>query len=68
MGMFVLGLAAGAVGCYTLVQRSKIKRFADRAFEAEDATLPLTPDVAGVSVTSHRSNHRRRAVEEVSRK
>src|SRR4029077_20896959 len=63
-GMFAIGLVAGAVGSYAVTQRSEIKRLASRALMASDETPLELREVAvarPVSVTSHRSNHRRKA-------
>jgi hypothetical protein len=67
--MFAIGLAAGAIGSYAVTQRSQIKLLARRA-------LNVRPEVLGefggvevakpVSITSNRSNHRRKAAVEVT--
>jgi hypothetical protein len=69
VGTFAIGLFVGAVGTYVVTQRSQIKRLGRRAlaFRSDllgelgtiDATKP-------VSVTTHRSNHRRKAAAEVT--
>jgi hypothetical protein len=68
IGMFAFGLVAGAIGSYAVTQRSQIKHFARRALTARRDVLR---EFGGVevakpaSVTSHRSNHRRKAAVEV---
>ena len=67
--MFAIGLVAGAIGSYAVTQRSQIERLARRARIARREVLG---ELAGVdaakpiSVTSHRSNHRRKAAVEVT--
>ena len=70
LGMFATGLVAGAIGSYAVTQRSQIKRFVRRALIARRRVID---EFGGVKVakpvsvtTSHRSNHRRKAVAEVS--
>jgi hypothetical protein len=68
-GMFAIGLVAGAIGSYAVMQRSQIKLLARRALIARRQVLDElgAVDVAKpVSVTSHRSNHRRKAAVEVT--
>jgi len=67
--MFAIGLAAGAIGSYAVTQRSQIKSLARRALATGRAGLSEFGGVEvakPVSVTSHRSNHRRRAAVEVT--
>jgi len=69
LGVFTAGLVAGAIGSYAISRRSGIRRLAKRAVLA-GGELPrefrrvevATP----VSVKSHISNHRRKAVAEVT--
>ena len=68
VGMFAIGLVAGAIGSYAVTQRAQIRRLATLAFMAKARTLDESERVAvtkPVSVTSHRSNHRRKAGAEV---
>jgi len=67
--MFAIGLIAGAIGSYAVTQRSQIKRLASRALKARREVLGEFDGVEAadpVSVTSHRSNHRRKATVEVT--
>jgi len=69
LGMFAIGLAAGAIGSYAVTQRSQIKLLATRALNARRQFLDELGEVEvakPVSVASHRSNHRRKAVVEVT--
>lgn len=68
VGAFVIGLAAGAITCYAVVQRSQIERLARRAIDVGDEPDPFggIESSKSVSVTSHRSNHRPKAVVEVT--
>ena len=69
LGMFAIGLVAGAIGSYAVTQRSQIKRLASRALMARREVLGEFGEVeAGnpVSVTSRSSNHRRKATVEVT--
>jgi len=62
--MFAIGLVAGAIGSYAVTQRSEIRRLARRALMTSDDTSLELSEVAAakpVSITSHRSNHRRKA-------
>jgi hypothetical protein len=69
IGMFAIGLVAGAIGSYAVTQRSQIKRLGTQAFK-------VRRDVRGefggvevakpISVTSRHSNHRRKAAVEVT--
>ena len=67
--MFAIGLAAGVAGTYAVTRRSQITRLARRALAARDGVLG---EFGGVEVTkpaaipSQRSNHRRKAVVEVT--
>lgn len=69
LSMFAIGLVAGAIGSYAVTQRSQIKRFAIRTLSVRDDVLD---EFGGVerrepaSVTSRRSNHRRKAAVEVT--
>ena len=69
VGMFAIGLVAGAIGSYAVAQRSQIKGIAGRALATRSAGLGEIDGVEvgkPISVTSHRSNHRRRAAVEVT--
>lgn len=69
LGMFAIGVVAGAIGSYAVTQRSQINRLARRALVARRQVLDEFGGVEvakPVSVTSHRSNHRPKAVVEVS--
>jgi hypothetical protein len=69
LGMFAIGVVAGAIGSYAVTQRSQLRLLARRALVARRQVLD---ELSGaevdkpVSFTSHRSNHRRKAVAEVS--
>lgn len=66
-GMLALGLVAGvAIGGYAMSQRSQIKRLAGYAHRVGDE-LAAAGEVEdeSVAVTTHRSNHRRKATSEV---
>ena len=67
-GMFAIGLVAGAVGSYAVTQRSQIKRLATLAFMARNEGFDEVREdevAQPVSVTSHRSNHRRKSAVKV---
>jgi hypothetical protein len=69
VGMFAIGLVAGALGSYAVAQRSQIESIARRALATGRARLGEFGGVEvanPVSVTSHRSNHRRKAAVEVT--
>jgi len=69
LGMFAIGVVAGAIGSFAVTQRSQIRLLARRALIARRQVLDEFGGVEvanPVSVTSHRSNHRRKAVAEVS--
>jgi hypothetical protein len=69
LGMFAIGLVAGAIGSYAVTQRSQIKRLASRALMARHEVLGEFGEVEApnpVSTTAHRSNHRREAAVEVT--
>ena len=66
-GMLALGLVAGvAIGGYAVSQRSQMKRLAGYAHRMGDE-LAAAGEVEdeSVAVTTHRSNHRRKATPEV---
>ena len=67
LGMLALGLVAGAaIGGYAVSQRSHMKRLSDYAHRMGDELTPEDIDDDGpVAVTTHRSNHRRKATSEV---
>jgi hypothetical protein len=66
-GMLALGLVVGvAIGGYAVSQRTQMKRlagYADRMGDELDAAGEV--DDTPASVTTHRSNHRRKATSEV---
>ena len=69
LGMFAIGVVAGAIGSYAVTQRSQITVLARRALVARRQFLDEFGGVEvakPVSVTSHRSNHRRKAAVEVT--
>ena len=67
--VFALGLVAGAGGSYAVLQRSQIKRFAERAFSANGKQLER-PDsseaTAPVATSFDRKNHRPKAAMEAT--
>jgi hypothetical protein len=69
LGIFAMGLVAGVIGSYAVTQRSQIERFVRSALSARRQVMG---EFGGaelarpVSVTTHRSNHRRKAAVEVS--
>jgi hypothetical protein len=67
VGMLALGLVAGAaIGGYAVSQRWHMKRLSDYAHRAGDElSSPDSDDDRPVTVTTHRSNHRRKATSEV---
>ena len=67
LGMLALGLVAGAaIGGYAVSQRSHMKRLSDYAHRMGDELSGLDTDEDNpVAVTTHRSNHRRKATSEV---
>ena len=66
-GMLALGLVAGvAIGGYAMSQRSQMKRLAGYAHRMGDELGGAgEPENEPVAVTTHRSNHRRKATSEV---
>ena len=67
--MLVIGIVAGTIASLAVTRRSQIKRFArwffngtPKAFDESGGVEAANP----VSVTSHRSNHRRKAESEVT--
>lgn len=69
MGMFALGLIAGTIGSLAVTQRPQIKRLASRALTWRNDLLDELGRMEAakpVPVTSHRSNHRRKAAVEVT--
>jgi len=69
IGVFAIGLVAGAVATYAVTQQTQIKLFARRALTARRELLGQfgEAEVANAgSATSPVSNHRRKAVVEVS--
>jgi hypothetical protein len=67
LGMLALGLVAGAaLGGYAVSQRSHMKRLSDNAHRMGNEFAPDEGDEADEPVvTTHRSNHRRKATTEV---
>jgi len=69
LGMLALGLVAGAaLGGYAVSQRSHMKRLSDYAHRMRDQLAnseTFDEDEAAPVVTTHRSNHRRKATSEV---
>jgi hypothetical protein len=71
VGMFAIGMLAGALGVYAVTQRSRFARLAELAGRATVSRHDTPDELDGVeledpvSVTSHRSNHRRKAGAEV---
>jgi hypothetical protein len=67
LGMLALGLVAGAaIGGYAVSQRSHMKRLSDYAHRMGDELSGADTDEDNpVAVTTHRSNHRRKATSEV---
>jgi hypothetical protein len=67
LGMLALGLVAGAaIGGYAVSQRSHMKRLSDYAHRmGDELSGPNTDEDNPVAVTTHRSNHRRKATSEV---
>ncbi|MHB8613774.1 MAG: hypothetical protein ACYDAL_15330 [Candidatus Dormibacteraceae bacterium] len=67
LGMLALGLVAGAaIGGYAVSQRSHMKRLSDYARRVGDEpAVSDSDDDNPVAVTTHRSNHRRKATSEV---
>ena len=70
-GMLAIGLVAGAaIGGYAVSQRNQLKRLAKRARRMNDdlKAMSLGETDEQVAVTSHRSNHGRKATSEVDAK
>jgi hypothetical protein len=65
--MLGLGLLAGlAIGGYAVAQRSQMKRLAGYVHRIGDELAAAgEPEDEPVAVTTHRSNHRRKATSEV---
>lgn len=74
VGMFALGALIGAAGVYAVTQRTRIARLAELAARATMSRRGDSEDLDGIdldnpiSVTTHHSNHRRKAAAEVSSK
>lgn len=69
LGAFSVGLVAGAIGSYAISHRSQIAHLARRAVTARRELLSEFGKVEvakPISVTSDISNHRRKAVAEVT--
>lgn len=70
LGMFAIGLLAGAIGSYAVTQRPQIRRLASRALRLRKdflGELGRLEDAKPLSVTSRRANNRREADVEVTR-
>ena len=67
LGMLALGLLAGAaIGGYAMTQRSRVKRVSDYSPRMSDEMAVSDHDDDNpIAVTTHRSNHRRKAISEV---
>jgi hypothetical protein len=67
LGMLALGLVAGAaIGGYAVAQRSHLKRLSDYTHRmGDELSSSDSDDDNPVAVTTHRSNHRRKATSEV---
>jgi hypothetical protein len=67
LGMLALGLVAGAaIGGYAVSQRSHMKRLSDYTHRlGDELSSSDSDDDNPVAVTTHRSNHRRKATSEV---
>jgi hypothetical protein len=67
LGMLAIGLVAGAaIGGYAVSQRSHMKRLSDYAHRmGDELSSSGSDDDNPVAVTTHRSNHRRKATSEV---
>ena len=69
LGMFALGLVAGAIGSFAVTQRSELRRLAELAFRMKGGVVDESAelkDTNPVPVTARRSNHRRKRVAEVT--
>lgn len=69
LGMFAIGLIAGAIGSFAVTQRSELKRLAELAFRMKGGSVDESAEVKDanpVVVTARRSNHRRKRVAEVT--
>jgi hypothetical protein len=67
LGMLALGLVAGAaIGGYAMTQRSHMRRLSEYAHRMGDELgASDSEDDNPVAVTTHRTNHRRKATSEV---
>jgi hypothetical protein len=72
VGMFALGLLAGAIGSYAVTHRPQMRRLANRALAFRNDALGELARSGRIeaenaaSVTTHRSNYRRKATLEVT--
>lgn len=69
MGVFAIGLIAGAIGSFAVAQRSELKRLAELAFRMNGRVVDESAeakDANPVQVTARRANHRRKRVSEVT--
>jgi hypothetical protein len=64
--MFAIGLVAGALGSYVVMQRFQLKRFAIRALTGRQEDFASIELANPGQIKSRRSNHRRKAAVEVS--
>ena len=66
VGMLAIGLVAGAaLGGYVVSQRAQMRRLAGAAHRMGDELSAAGGDEGDPVVTTHRSNHRRKATSEV---
>jgi len=66
LGMLLIGLVTGAaIGGYAMSQRSQITRLARHARRMRDEMTMVNPDDEPITVTTHRTNSRRKTVSEV---
>ena len=66
-GGIAIGMVAGALGVYAVTQRIRIAHLVRRArISGHEAPRELDGIEEPISVTSHHSNHRRKAVAEVT--
>jgi hypothetical protein len=66
LGMLALGLVAGAaIGGYAMTQRSHMRRLSEYTHGMGDELASDRDDDNPVAVTTHRTNHRRKATSEV---
>lgn len=69
LGMFAIGLVAGAIGSFAVTRRSELKRLAELAFRMKHRVVDEPAEVEEakpVLVAPRRSNHRRKRVAEIT--